>query len=44
MGVGAALIFPATLAILSNVFREPSERAKAIGIWAAVSVPDPELP
>jgi len=37
MGVGAALIFPATLAILSNVFREPSERAKAIGIWAAVS-------
>jgi len=37
MGVGAAFIFPATLAILSNVFRVPSERAKAIGIWAAVS-------
>jgi len=37
MGIGAALIFPATLAILSNVFREPGERAKAIGIWAAVS-------
>src|SRR6476469_5740741 len=37
MGVGAALIFPATLAILSNVFRVPAERAKAIGIWAAVS-------
>ncbi len=37
MGIGAALIFPATLAILVNVFREPSERAKAIGIWAAIS-------
>ena len=37
MGVGAALIFPATLAILANVFTDPRERAKAIGIWAAVT-------
>jgi len=37
MGLGAALIFPATLAIITNVFRDPSERAKAIGIWSAVS-------
>ena len=37
MGIGAALIFPATLAILTNVFTEPTERAKAIGAWAAVS-------
>jgi EmrB/QacA subfamily drug resistance transporter len=37
MGVGAALIFPATLAILVNVFQEPGERARAIAIWAAVS-------
>ena len=37
MGIGAALIFPATLAILTNVFRDPGERAKAIGIWSAVS-------
>ncbi|HVJ98604.1 MAG TPA: MFS transporter, partial [Acidimicrobiia bacterium] len=37
MGVGAALIFPATLAILVNVFTEPRERARAISIWAAVS-------
>jgi EmrB/QacA subfamily drug resistance transporter len=37
MGVGAALIFPATLAILTNAFRDPGERAKAIGIWSAVS-------
>lgn len=37
MGIGAALIFPATLAILTNVFTEPRERAAAIGIWSAVS-------
>ncbi len=36
MGIGAALIFPATLAILANVFTDPRERAKAIGIWSAV--------
>ena len=32
-GVGAALIMPTTLSILSNVF-PPHERARAIGIWA----------
>jgi MFS family permease len=37
MGVGAALVFPATLAILTNVFVDPIERAKAIGLWSAVS-------
>jgi EmrB/QacA subfamily drug resistance transporter len=37
MGIGAALIFPATLAIITNVFRDPIERAKAIGIWSAVT-------
>ncbi len=37
MGIGAAMIFPATLAILTNVFHDPSERAKAIGIWSAIS-------
>jgi EmrB/QacA subfamily drug resistance transporter len=37
MGVGGALIFPATLAILVNVFTEPRERARAIALWAAVS-------
>jgi EmrB/QacA subfamily drug resistance transporter len=37
MGVGAAAIMPATLSILSNVFTQPSERAKAIAIWSAVS-------
>ena len=37
MGVGAAAVFPATLAILIDVFRDPIERAKAIGVWSAVS-------
>ena len=37
MGVGGALIMPATLSILTNSFTNPSERAKAIGIWAGVS-------
>ena len=36
MGIGAALIFPATLAILVNVFTDPKERAAAIGIWSAM--------
>ncbi|SEG85402.1 drug resistance transporter, EmrB/QacA subfamily [Nonomuraea solani] len=33
MGIGGAAIMPATLAIISNVF-PPSERGKAIGVWA----------
>ncbi len=37
MGVGGACIMPGTLSILSNVFRNPAERAKAIGVWAGVS-------
>ena len=37
MGIGAAAVFPATLAILIDVFRDPVERAKAIGVWSAVS-------
>jgi EmrB/QacA subfamily drug resistance transporter len=37
MGIGGALIMPATLSILVNVFGDPRERAKAIGIWAAVT-------
>ena len=28
---------PATLSILTNVFHDPRERAKAIGVWAGVS-------
>lgn len=37
MGIGAALIFPATLAILTNVFVDPRERAAAIGAWSGVA-------
>jgi EmrB/QacA subfamily drug resistance transporter len=36
MGVGAALIMPATLSIIANLF-SGEERAKAIGIWAALA-------
>ena len=36
MGAGAALIMPATLSILTNVFTDPKERSKAIGSWAMV--------
>lgn len=36
-GIGAALIFPVTLSILSNVFTERGQRAKAIGIWGATT-------
>jgi MFS transporter, DHA2 family, multidrug resistance protein len=36
MGIGAALIMPATLSIITNVFPR-DERAKAIGIWAAMA-------
>ncbi|MDH5289484.1 MAG: MFS transporter, partial [Acidimicrobiia bacterium] len=37
MGIGAAMVFPTTLAILTNVFTDPRERAAAIGIWSGVS-------
>ncbi|MCB0905803.1 MAG: MFS transporter, partial [Nocardioidaceae bacterium] len=36
MGVGGALLMPATLAILMHVF-EADERPRAIGIWGGVS-------
>ena len=35
-GVGAALMMPATLSIITNVF-PPHERGRAIGTWAGVS-------
>jgi EmrB/QacA subfamily drug resistance transporter len=35
MGLGAAFIFPATLSILTNVFVDRRERARAIGLWGA---------
>jgi EmrB/QacA subfamily drug resistance transporter len=35
-GIGAALMMPATLSIITNAF-PPQERGKAIGTWAGVS-------
>jgi EmrB/QacA subfamily drug resistance transporter len=37
MGVAAALVFPATLALLVATFPDRRERATAIGIWSAVT-------
>src|SRR5205085_3224481 len=37
MGIGAAMIFPATLSLISNVYTERAERAKAIGLWGATA-------
>jgi EmrB/QacA subfamily drug resistance transporter len=36
MGIGAALIMPATLSIITNIF-PPTERGRAIGVWAGVA-------
>jgi DHA2 family methylenomycin A resistance protein-like MFS transporter len=35
-GIGAALLLPGTLAIISRLFPERAEQARAIGIWAGV--------
>lgn len=34
-GLGAALVIPASLAIVRVVWRDPGERGRALGIWAA---------
>ena len=36
-GVGAALLLPGTLAVVSRAYPDAAERARAIGIWAAIS-------
>src|SRR6266480_241271 len=37
MGVGAAMVFPSTLSLITNVFTERGERARAIGMWGAIT-------
>jgi EmrB/QacA subfamily drug resistance transporter len=37
MGVGAALMMPSTLAIITDMFRRQRERQRAIGVWSATS-------
>src|SRR5258707_4558439 len=39
MGLAAALIFPATLAILTNTFTDAKERAAAVGVWTRITGP-----
>lgn len=36
-GAGAALLLPGTLAIITHAFPDEAERARAIGVWAAVA-------
>ena len=37
-GLGAALVSPAALSIISTTFEEGKERAKALGVWAAIAI------
>jgi len=37
MGAFAALIYPTTLSVINNLFPDRGERAKAIGLWGAVT-------
>ena len=37
-GLGAALVSPAALSIISTTFEEGAERAKALGVWAAIAI------
>lgn len=36
LGLGGAIIMPATLSLVTAMFRDPAERAQAIAIWAAI--------
>jgi EmrB/QacA subfamily drug resistance transporter len=35
MGAGAAATIPSGLSIVNNLFRQPAERARAVGVWSA---------
>ena len=37
MGIGAAMVFPPTLSLLTGAFTERRERALAIGLWGAIT-------
>jgi EmrB/QacA subfamily drug resistance transporter len=37
-GLGAALVSPAALSIVTTTFREGAERTKAMSVWAAIAV------
>lgn len=35
MGIGGATLMPSTLSLIRNMFTDPAERTRAIGIWTA---------
>ena len=37
-GLGAAFVSPAALSIISTTFSEGKERARALGVWAAIAI------
>jgi len=37
-GLGAAFVSPAALSIISTTFAEGKERARALGVWAAIAI------
>ncbi|MGX2994336.1 MFS transporter [Streptomyces sp. JNUCC 64] len=36
LGVGGAALMPSTMALVRTLFRDPGQRARAIGVWSAV--------
>ncbi|MFI8929778.1 MFS transporter [Streptomyces sp. NPDC053474] len=38
LGIGGATLMPSTMALVRTLFRDPEQRAKAIGIWSGVMV------
>ncbi|MET7360707.1 MFS transporter [Streptomyces sp. NPDC005562] len=38
LGIGGATLMPSTLALVRTLFRDPAQRAKAIGMWQGVMV------
>ena len=37
MGLGGAMMMPSTLSIITDMFRDPEERQRAIGFWAGTT-------
>ncbi|MEV0612910.1 MFS transporter [Nonomuraea sp. NPDC050404] len=37
LGIGGAMIMPSTLSMIRNLFTDPGERARALGVWAAMA-------
>ncbi|HET6859240.1 MAG TPA: MFS transporter, partial [Streptomyces sp.] len=36
LGIGGACLMPSTLALIRNLFRDPAQRGKAVGLWTMV--------